>query len=68
MPVNSSPVTSVRRSYLYPLDLIEGDLVAGAVIEFGGAGGLMGGDGLGVFEGARAGLHGMRFELRGPIR
>ena len=33
-----------------PFDLIEADLVAGAVIELGGAGGLVGGDGLGVFD------------------
>ena len=39
-------------SDLYPLDLIERDLVRRPVVEFGGSGGLVGGDGLGVFEGA----------------
>ena len=33
-----------------PLDLIEADLVGGAVVELGGAGRLVGGDGLGVLD------------------
>ncbi len=37
---------------MYPLDLIEGDLVAGAVIEFGGAERFVSGDILCVFEGS----------------
>ena len=40
---------------LYPFDFIQADLVAGAVVELGGARGLVGGDRLGVLQGA-AGL------------
>ncbi len=37
---------------MYPLDLIECDLVGGAVAEFGGFGETRGEDDLGVFEGS----------------
>jgi hypothetical protein len=33
----------------YSFDLVEGDLVGGAVVEFGASGGFLGGDYLGVF-------------------
>ena len=45
----------------HPLDLIERDLVAGAVVELGGPWAFVGGHGLGVFEGAA------RFEIGGDL-
>ena len=51
---------------LDPLHLIEGNLVTGSVVEFGGAGGLVGGDGLGVFE--RSAIFEVGGDAGGPKR
>jgi hypothetical protein len=40
----------MTKSYNNTLDLIEGDLVAGAVVELGGLGRLVGGDLLGLLQ------------------
>ena len=53
------PMTHSARAFSFhpplnhnSLDFIEGDLVRGAVVELGGAGGLVGGDSLGVLDAA----------------
>ncbi len=48
--LNGNPVETSLNSDL--LDLVERDLVVGAVVELGGAGTLVGGHGLRVLEGA----------------